>query len=140
MKNIFQALSILIVIPLFLILPWQKTSAQSQDTIKLMSYNLLHYPIVNDELADTSLRNPFFRTVMQSADPDILVVAELMSSSGLTGFLNAVLNANSINYGKSTYVPSNDSDRGLFYKTSKFIFVSNTPITTQLLEILMSLS
>ena len=127
--------SIKIIIHLFFILSLQRASAQSQDTIKLLSYNLLHYPNVNDELADTSLRNPFFRTVMQSCNPDILVVSELMSSSGLTGFLNSVLNANALNYGKSTYVPSNDSERGLFYKTSKFIFISNTPIATQLRDI-----
>ena len=133
MKYLVRAIKI--IIHLFFILSLQRASAQSQDTIKLLSYNLLHYPNVNDELADTSLRNPFFRTVMQSCNPDILVVSELMSSSGLTGFLNSVLNANALNYGKSTYVPSNDSERGLFYKTSKFIFISNTPIATQLRDI-----
>lgn len=109
--------------------------AQQHDQVKVMAYNLLNYPDQSGVAADTTLRNPFYRTIVQAADPDIMTVEELHSSTGYQGFLNNVMNANGPVYGAATYVFSNDTERGLFYKTSKFQFISNTPIITDLRDI-----
>lgn len=109
--------------------------AQSVEAVRLMCYNLLNYPDGTNLSADTTLRNPLYRSIVSAADPDILVIAELSSLSGYNGFLSHVMNANGTVYGAATYINSPDTDRGLFYKTSKFQFVSNTPIPTGLRDI-----
>ncbi len=109
--------------------------AQSVEAVRLMCYNLLNYPDGTNLSADTALRNPLYRSIVSAADPDILVIAELSSLSGYNGFLSHVMNANGTVYGAATYINSPDTDRGLFYKTSKFQFVSNTPIPTGLRDI-----
>ena len=55
--------------------------------VKIVTYNLLNYPGT-----DTSTRNPYYRTTISSLNPDILVVQEITSQSGVTGFLNNVMN------------------------------------------------
>lgn len=110
-------------------------SAQQQDPVKVMSYNLLNYPDAGNFTADTSTRNPHFRAILQAADPDIIAVAELNSAAGFQGFLSHVLNAGAAQYSAATYVTSTDSERGLYFKSSKFQFISNTPITTALRDI-----
>ncbi|MBL0095346.1 MAG: hypothetical protein IPP46_01785 [Bacteroidetes bacterium] len=104
--------------------------AQTQDQVKIMAYNLLNYPAISNPNADTALRNPYFRTVIEAANPDILVIEELNSLSGDLGFLNNVMNASATLYAKGTYINSDDTDRGIFFKFSKFQFISNTPIQT----------
>ena len=46
--------------------------SQSQHTI--MTYNILNYPFT-----DTTSRNPYFRTIFENIQPDILVVQEIVS-------------------------------------------------------------
>lgn len=108
-----------------------------KDRITFMAYNLLNYPNTNagSITADTSLRNPFYRTTISSADPDILVIEELLSQAGLNGFLSNVMNANGNVYSAGTFINGFDSDNGILYKTSKFSFISNTPIQTALRDI-----
>ncbi len=100
--------------------------------IKMMSYNLLNY---DDITADTAQRNPYFRTVMAAANPDILVAQEVASIQGMNGFRTNVLNAPGNTYSQGTFINGFDSDNGIFYKTSKFTFISNTPIETDLRDI-----
>ena len=115
-------------------------SAQQQDTVKLMFYNLLNYqdPTTGASgAADTALRNPFYRTVVQNTNPDILVVCEMTGPGAFQSFFNRVMNASGNMYSAGTYVSSPDSERGIFFKSSKFQFVSNTPINTPLRDINM---
>ncbi len=104
------------------------------DPVKLMSYNLLNYPATSSFVSDTTLRNPFFRTIIGAANPDILVVQELRSDSGYIGFLNNVMNKALSGFAAGTYVagslPNNDTKNGIYYRTSKFSFISNTAIRT----------
>lgn len=120
-KNLFQLL-IIILLSIF------NVNAQSTHTI--MSYNLLNYPGI-----DTTIRNPHFRTVFSSIQPDILVVQELQSIAGVNGFLNNVLNISSSGYSAGLFVDGFDSDRAIFYKGEHFTFISNTPIKTALRDI-----
>lgn len=102
-----------------------------QDTaILVMNYNLLNYP---GSTAD--IRDPAFRIVLGEVQPDVLVVQELSSLSGFNRYLDQVLNYDSVTYSGGTFINGPDSDNGIYFKTAKFQFVSNTPIATALRDI-----
>lgn len=105
------------------------TSGNSPE-FTVMTYNLLNYPG-----STAALREPAYRTIMQAARPDILVVQELSSASGVNSFLNNVLNYSGSSYSAGAFVDGPDSDNGIFYKTSTFQFISNNPIHTSLRDI-----
>ncbi|MBK9639517.1 MAG: hypothetical protein IPO63_17565 [Bacteroidetes bacterium] len=112
--------------------------SQSSDTIKVASYNLLHYPDISSgaaSVADTAFRHPFYRTIISSINPDILVVEEVQSAAGFTWFLNGVMNANQNIYGAATFINGPDMDAGLFFRSSKFQFINTTTIITDLRNI-----
>jgi endonuclease/exonuclease/phosphatase family metal-dependent hydrolase len=104
------------------------TTADSGFTV--MTYNLLNYPG-----STAALREPAYRTIINNAQPDILIVQELSSPSGLGGFLNNVLNYSAGTYSAGTLMDGPDSDNGIYYKTALFQFISNTPIHTSLRDI-----
>ncbi|HRH66777.1 MAG TPA: endonuclease/exonuclease/phosphatase family protein [Bacteroidia bacterium] len=110
-------------------------NAQQQDAVQFMAYNLLNYPDISSPSADTSLRNPHYRTILSAANPDILVVEEMNSQWGVNIFLSNVLNANSQDYAAGSFVDGPDTDNGIFYKTAKFVFVNNRAIQTNLRNI-----
>ena len=95
-----------------------------------MSYNVL-----NLVLTDTTVRNPYFRTIFSNVQPDILVCQEMTSQTGVNGFLVRVLNRVSSGYAAGTFINGPDTDNALYYKTSLFTFLSNTPIKTALRDI-----
>jgi hypothetical protein len=85
-----------------------------------MTYNLLSYPGT-----DTTTRNPYFRTIIQNSQPDILVVQEITSQNGVNGFLNNVLNVASSGFSAGNFIDGPDSDRAIFFKSSLFTFLAN---------------
>jgi endonuclease/exonuclease/phosphatase family metal-dependent hydrolase len=96
----------------------------------VMTYNLLNYPG-----STPSTREPSYRTIVNAAQPDIVVVQELSSASGISSFLNNVLNFSSSSYSAGTFIDGPDSDNGIFYKSALFQFISNTAIATSLRNI-----
>lgn len=110
----------------FILLLWSLVFAQNQATI--MTYNLLNYNTATD-------RNSYFRTVTAAADPDILVVQEILSINGVNNFLNNVLNYAGSTYSAGTFIDGTDTDNAIFYKPVLFSFISNTPIHTALRDI-----
>ncbi|HWA07816.1 MAG TPA: endonuclease/exonuclease/phosphatase family protein, partial [Ignavibacteria bacterium] len=104
--------------------------AFSQENVKIMTYNLLNYPDV-----DSAIRNPNFRKVIRNSNPDILVVQEMTSLAGMNGFLSNVMNAYGNVYSMGTFIDGTDTDNGIFYRTSKIRFISNTRIRTALRDI-----
>lgn len=102
--------------------------AQTQHTI--MTYNVL-----NLVLTDTLERNPYFRTIFSNVQPDILVCQEMTSQTGVNGFLIRVLNRVSSGYAAGTFINGFDTDNAIYYKSSLFTFLSNTPIDTELRDI-----
>ena len=102
--------------------------SQSQHTI--MTYNVL-----NLTLTDTLERNPHFRTIFSNIQPDILVLQEMTSQTGVNGFLSRVLNRVSTGYAAGTFINGFDTDNAIYYKTSLFTFLSNTPIDTEVRDI-----
>ena len=102
-------------------------STNAQDSFRVMSYNILNYPS-----KISSARNPYFKKVIAEANPDILVVQEMESLSGVSLFSEEVLDTN---YTAGGFINGNDTDNALFFKHSKFEFISNIPIKTQLRDI-----
>lgn len=105
-------------------------SVFSQESVRVMTYNLLNYPG-----ADTSLRNPYYRTIVSTVKPHILVVQEITSQSGVDGFLSNVMNSFGDGYSAAPFIDGYDSDNALFYRTSHFDCVANIPHHTALRDI-----
>lgn len=105
-------------------------NALPQFTAKIMTYNVLNYPG-----STGPQRNPYFRTVISNADPDILVVGELASTTSFTTFRDSVMKKLSADWVAGTFIDGPDSDHAIFLKSSKFNFISNVAIPTELRDI-----
>lgn len=106
-------------------------AAQAQvDTLRVASYNLLNFS--NSSIG----RIPYFRTVIQHLDPDILVVQEMDSQEAQIRFLNEVMNvATSDVYERALFFDGRDTDNSLFFKKARVTFVSRKQIRTDLRDI-----
>ncbi len=126
MKTLTQKLSIFFVLCLIA----NPIHAQ-RDTLRIVTYNLLNFPgsTGNDRVDD-------FRMVINSFNPDILIVQELISESGQQTFLSEVLNfSQSDLYAAVPFINGMDTDNSLFYKQNKINFISNQQISTALRDI-----
>ena len=100
-------------------------NSYSQDTVKIMTYNLLFYNLNNDP------RDYYFRKTILATQPDIIVVQEIEFQNVVNNFLNRVLNFYTPGlYKAGTFIDGPDLDRALYYKQSKFNFIINSPIST----------
>lgn len=107
----------------------------AKEQIVFMNWNLLNYPAQSNIVVDTTTRHPHYRTILGYANPDIFVAQEVTGQNGVDFFLSNVLNVNSNTYTAGTFINGFDTDNAIFFKSSKFIFISNTPITTDLRDI-----
>ena len=82
-----------------------------------MAYNLLNYPSGSNFVADTTTRNPAYRTIVAAAQPDILVTEEMNNQAGVNIFLNSVMNVNSVTYSAGVFNDGPDTDNSIFFKT-----------------------
>lgn len=110
----------------FLLFTFFAFNAYPQQQVTIMTYNLLKF---GENAAD---RLPCFRIVLDSIQPEILVVQEILSQSAVDLFHQEALNAT---YNKGTFIDGPDTDNGIFYKHELFTFISNTPIPTNLRNI-----
>jgi|WetSurMetagenome_2_1015567.scaffolds.fasta_scaffold47239_2 hypothetical protein len=95
----------------------------ANDTVKVMCYNLLSYGFSADP------RDTNYRKIIKAANPDILTIEEVVSQEGVDEFLDSVMNYYTPGlYNSGVYINGTDTDNGIFYKPSKFLFISNTPI------------
>lgn len=103
---------------------------RAQDTITVMAYNVLNYPLVNATKADT------LKPIIKFVKPDIFMITELTSSAGATTILNDALNVDGITYyQKATYYNGPDTDNMLYYNTNKLVMYSQYEIPTSLRNI-----
>ena len=118
--NIFSfLLSILISFTIF-----------SQETLKVMYYNLLTFPQTQPDRIDT------LKKITNYAQPDVFVVNELNSFSGGVQILNTVLNHSGIQYYSSAlFYDGPDTDNLLFYNSNKLGLISQFQIPTSLRDI-----
>jgi hypothetical protein len=102
--------------------------ASAQDTVRVMTYNLLAY--------GDGTRDQYFRRVIHSARPDILVVQEVDSLHAVPAFLYNVLNSEQPDeYSVGILYDGPDSDNALFFRTASFSFLENNPIRTALRDL-----
>ena len=121
------------ILPLFLagFLLFVPQSLANVDTLRIASYSLLNFPGDN-----SSERIPYFRTVILEMNPDILVVQQMNSQTGVNDFLNDVMNHYQANkYAAAPFVNGPDEDNCLFYLQEKLTFVSNRQIATDLRDV-----
>lgn len=121
MKNISSVIFALIILFSFI-----SDKTYSQDTVKIMTYNLLNYngSIVKDQN---------FRKTVKYVNPDILVCEEVISQSAVNNMLANIMNYYTPGiYSAGTFLNGPDTDNSVFYKSSKFIFLYNQAIPTTL--------
>lgn len=94
---------------------------KSQDTIKVATYNLLRY-------GSNTNRNIDFKKVIDYINADIYITQELTNNSGVTNFLNNVLNKESDKYLSAKFYDETDIDQALFYDKNKFEILSTSKI------------
>lgn len=105
-------------------------NCSAQDTITVMSYNILNYPLSNSTKADT------LKAIIKHTQPDIFLITELTSSTGVSLILNDALNVDGITYYQSaSYINGPDTDNMIFYNSQKFGLKSRYEIPTVLRNI-----
>jgi len=105
-------------------------SGKSQETIKIMYYNLLNFPSTSPQRADT------LKKIVQHVLPDMFLVNELDNQFGATLILSNALNQNGISYyQQATFVDGPDTDNMLFYNSNKLGLLSQNEIQTALRDI-----
>ena len=91
----------------------------SQDTVKIMTYNLLNYN-------GSVIKDQSFRKIIGYSKPDIIVVEEIISQSAVNSFLTNVLNYYTPGlYSAGTFFNGFDTDNAVFYRTAEFTFLFN---------------
>lgn len=99
--------------------------------VRVCSYNSLNFPG-----STGTARIPYFRTVVQEIEPDILVVQEMLSQAGVNQFLSGAMNYDSPGlYTAGPFVDGPDTDNAIFYKSSVVTLVSHSEISTALRNI-----
>ena len=99
--------------------------------VRVVTYNILNFPGTTG-----SAREDDFRVVVEQLDADVLVVQEMISSTGVSQFLNNVLNYGGTGeYAAAPFVNGPDTDNTLFYRVSTIDLVSSQEISTALRNI-----
>lgn len=106
-------------------------SYSQTDTLTIVTYNILNYPG-----SDATIRNPFFRPVIHSMKPDVLIVQEMLSQTGVTTFLNEVMNKYQPGlYSTVTFNDGDDTDNSFYYRSDKVTYIGAQYINTALRQI-----
>jgi len=111
---------------------WQ---VNAQTEIKLMTYNLLHFPTGTsyDRTAD-------LRYILDTYQPDIFMVAELESENGSDMILDNCLNYNDNKYNAASFIENNSSyyrdlQQMLYYNNQMFELTYETILLTSVRDI-----
>ena len=95
----------------------------SQDTVSLISYNLLRFN-------SSTERNLHFRNIIEKIKPDVLITQEMIGQESVNNFLNNILKHINEKYKAADFIDDEDTDidQGLFYNSDKFSFISTSQI------------
>lgn len=103
---------------------------QAQDTITIMTYNILNYPNT------VSTRYNDLKEIVSYVKPDVFICSELTSNTGADLLLNNSFNSGSVNYySRAGFVDGPDTDNMLYYNTTKVGLASQNQIATDLRDI-----
>ncbi|GAB4365938.1 MAG: hypothetical protein Kow0042_05450 [Calditrichia bacterium] len=97
------------------------------DTLTIATYNILNFPGTS-----YTTRIPYFKKILHSIDPDVLVVQEMDSQAGVDYFLNQILNPE---YAAVPFHDGPDSDNAIFYKPAVLTVADVYYIPTNLRDI-----
>ena len=111
---------------IILLLFTQVTFTQAGEVIRIVTYNLLNYP------ENYNIRDQYYKKVINEINPDIIVVQEITSQTGVNTFASDVLGTS---FKAGTFINGPDTDNAIFYKDSLFTFISNVVIPTSLRNI-----
>ena len=101
-------------------------AAGPASALKVATYNLLNF-------SQDCSRIPYFRTVMDSLDVDIVIVQEMDGQFGVNDFQNDVLNYNRPGtYAQAPFTQGPNSGTALFYKVATIDYLSNQTIYTSI--------
>lgn len=107
-------------------------NAFSQDTIRVMQYNLLRYGQSGQEPA---IKNPLLSTILNYVQPDIVGVNEVNTSADYAQtILSSVFNTNGITYWRKGKLSLAGQDKSLannvFYNSEKFTLLKQDTVST----------
>jgi endonuclease/exonuclease/phosphatase family metal-dependent hydrolase len=103
----------------------------SFEGIRVVSWNILDYPDMNEEP-----REEYFHNLLNVLNPDILVVQEMASATGVSQFLKEVLNPKKPKlYKAASFFDGPDTDNALFYKKAMIKIISRQQIPTSFRDI-----
>ncbi len=102
------------------------------DTIKSVNYNLLQYPGSTGQS-----RNTYIRAILTEMNPHIISFNEVSGgTSSFNTIRDSLVKEALPHFNAGTFIQStNDMSSALFYDSTRFRFVSNTPIVTTLRDI-----
>jgi len=99
------------------------------DTLKIMTYNLLNFPNPsnNDPLGSDAARLILFRNLIDSINPDVILIQELKTLQGMIDLTDELNSNSSLGFtymNAPMYTSYSGLGNGLIYKTDKFYFES----------------
>jgi len=102
-------------------------AASPASAFRLMTYNILNY---------SSGRTDEFRQILAGTDPDVLLVQEILSQSGVDTFLSDVLDyVDPGEWAAGDFVNGYDTDNAIFYRPARVQYLSHHVIGTALRDI-----
>jgi endonuclease/exonuclease/phosphatase family metal-dependent hydrolase len=114
------------IITSLLVIVFAVVSALATTNLRIVTYNLLNYDGLN------KTKNSYMRTMLSALDPDIVVVQEMISQTGVDSFAISALN-NSL-----ATIPFHDgwtTDNHFFYNPFEIQFLAADYLTTTLRDI-----
>jgi exonuclease III len=101
------------------------------EAVKIVSWNVLNFPG-----STGAARETYFRMVINKINPDVLVVQEMLSQTGVNQFLSKVMNYTYPGrYAAAGFTNGPDTDNAMFYKKSTISYLSRKQIATDLRDI-----
>jgi endonuclease/exonuclease/phosphatase family metal-dependent hydrolase len=90
------------------------------NALRIVDYNLHDYPQTTNAVTKNGVRHPMYRTILAPLDPDIVVVQEMGSQTGVSDFKAGVLDSLFLGtWTAAPFINGNDTDNALFYKSAK---------------------
>lgn len=121
-------------------------SVFAQDTIKVMSYNLLNYNNYTSYCTTTNnsqaAKDGYLRTIFSHVKPDIFGAIEVAGASYTSSkhILDSVINVNGVTwYKRANFINSNGSDiiSTLFYNSKKLTLYNQNYLSTSVRDIMI---
>lgn len=117
------------LIPVCMLLCFFVPRAFAQDTLRVLTYNILNFSGNDTDRLDE------LRTIIRAIDPDIIVNQEIDDQSGVNNILNQALLLIDSDWAAAQFFNGTDTDNACFYRPSLVALVSQRQIGTQLRDI-----